>query len=57
MKEIVKTKSFWAGIIAIITGIGIIVAEKDYTTGVQTILGGISVLFLRDAVAKNTAGK
>lgn len=50
-KETLRTKSFWGGLAAVITGIGLIVAG-DLPTGVQTIAGGILAIFIRDGIAK-----
>ena len=46
-------KSFWAGITAIIGGVaGIATKTVDIATGVQTIIGGFAIIFLRDAINK-----
>lgn len=52
LAELIKTKTFWTGIGAIITGISIICTTGDVTTGIQTIVGGIMAIVLRDAIAK-----
>ena len=47
-----KQKSTWAGIGAIATGVGMLVTGGDTAVGVQTIIGGFAVIFLREAIAK-----
>ncbi len=56
MKELITTKSFWAGLVTVVTGIGMVVM-KDYANGAQTILGGLTAMFLRHAVAKTESGE
>lgn len=46
-----KQKSTWAGISAIGAG-GVLIATGDLQSGVQTIIGGFAVIFLREAIAK-----
>lgn len=50
-KETLKSKSFWGGIAAIATGIGLVVGG-NVPEGLQTIAGGVMAIFLRDAVTK-----
>lgn len=50
-KALLKSKTFWAGLASIVTGIGM-VAQGDMQTGMQTVLTGIMVIFLRDTMAK-----
>jgi hypothetical protein len=49
--EILKQKSTLTGIGAVCTGIGLIIADKQ-AEGIQTIIGGLGLIFLRQAVAK-----
>lgn len=49
---ILKQKSTWAGIAAIATGIGMVVGG-NLDTGIQTVIGGISVIFMRQAIEKS----
>lgn len=51
MKQFLKQKTTWAGIAAIATGIGLYIAGEK-TEALQTIIGGIGLVFLRQAVAK-----
>ena len=46
-----KSKTFWAGVAAICTGIGFIV-NGDLEAGIQTVLGGVTAIFLKHAVDK-----
>lgn len=49
--KILKQKSTWAGIGGIATGV-IIAINGDLPTGVQTIVGGFAVIFIREAINK-----
>jgi hypothetical protein len=44
LKEIVKTKTFWSGIALVVYGI--------LTKDPQSVMSGLSVIFLRDAMLK-----
>ena len=48
--RLLKQKSTWAGIGAIATG-AVLIINGDMATGVQTVIGGIAVIFLREAIA------
>ena len=50
IKELVKSKTFWTGIIGIVTGIGMVV-QGDHN-GVNIILTSLVGIFIRDAVSK-----
>lgn len=52
LKDLLKQKTTWVGAALVVTGIGQIVAEGDTSRGAATILTGLSVIFLRQAVAK-----
>lgn len=49
MKSIFGTKSFWAGLATIITGVGLAL-HGDIDTGLQTIATGIATIVIRDAI-------
>ena len=51
-----KRKSTWAGLSGIAGGIALIVSG-DAVTGAQAIITGASVIFLRQAIAKNGTDK
>lgn len=51
-KELIKSKTFWAGAALVVTGIGTWIADGDAAKGVQTILSGLGLIFLKQAVAK-----
>jgi hypothetical protein len=43
--------SFWTGIAAIVGGVGgLVTGQVDVQTGVQTIVGGFAVIFIRRAI-------
>lgn len=47
-----KSKTFWTGMAAIVTGVGLIVMG-NVPEGIQTIGGGIVAIFIRDAISKS----
>jgi hypothetical protein len=49
--SLLTTKSFWAGLASIATGIGLII-EGQVPEGIQLIIAGIITITLRDAIAK-----
>lgn len=49
--RLIKTKTFWAGISGIAVGIGQI-TTGDVPGGLQSIVVGLGIIFLRDATAK-----
>ena len=51
MKIDLKQKSFWSGLSLVVYGIVQIFAKNE-TEGVQNILTGLSIIFLRDAIRK-----
>lgn len=46
-----KSKTFWAGVAMIATGIGLWV-NGNPEQGIQTIIGGITAIFIRDGISK-----
>jgi len=50
-KELVKTKTFWAGLGAFVLGICRIFGG-DYLGGAQNTIEGLGAIFIRDAIAK-----
>lgn len=52
MLEILKQRSTWVGFSGIATGIFMLV-NKHYDAGVQTIIGGLAIIFLREAINKS----
>lgn len=53
MSKLFKTKTFWGGIVAIVSGVGMI-AMGDVVTGGQTVIGGFIAIFVRDAIRSET---
>lgn len=51
MKDLLKTKTFWGGIAAIATGIGLI-AAGDTPQGVNAVVNGLIAIFVRDGIRK-----
>ena len=52
MMAFLKQKTTWAGIALVVTGIGQIVAEDSRGEGIASILTGLGLIFLRQAVNK-----
>ncbi len=50
LKELLKTKSFYSGLALVLYGFARL--GDDTNEGIQSILTGLSVIFLRDAIAK-----
>lgn len=50
IKELIKTKTFWGGLSLV--AYGIVQIKEDPQTGIQNILTGVSIIFLRDAIGK-----
>jgi len=50
LNSLVKSKTFWTGIVGIVTGAGMLV-QGDHA-GVQVILTSLIGIFVRDAIAK-----
>lgn len=48
-----KTKTFWAGLISVISGIGLAV-QGDIASGAQTALMGLLAICGRDAITKGS---
>lgn len=54
MTNLLKTKTFWAGLAAVVGGIGLGVTTKDWKEAAAAIWAGITTMFVRDAISKNT---
>ena len=53
MKNLLKSKTFWTGVTAIVTaGAAFAAGEMDSATAIQTALGGLIAIFLRDGYNK-----
>lgn len=46
-----RSKSFWAGVVGIVSGIGLIV-QGDMQGGITAIAAGVGWIFMRDAIEK-----
>lgn len=47
--ELVKTKTFWGGLSAIVTGV-IMITQGAVDTGITSIFAGLQTIFIRDAI-------
>ncbi len=45
-----KQKTFWAGVVGVLSGVGMIVTG-DLTTGIIAVVNGFGLIFLRQAIA------
>lgn len=50
-KDLLRTKTFWSGFSLVLYGV-YLVSQGEVNEGVQNVLTGLSVVFLRQAVAK-----
>lgn len=58
LNKILKQKSTWAGIAAIITGaLPSFGVPTNIVAGIAAIVGGLAVIFLRQGIAKNKQPK
>ena len=47
-----KQKTTWTGLSAVIAGAGgLVTGQMDVATGIQTIIGGLGLIFLRQATS------
>lgn len=53
MKDLLKTKSFWAGLAAVVGGVGLMATGGSWQEGATAIWAGITTMFLRDAITKS----
>lgn len=54
VKDTIKTKTFWSGLGLIAYGI-IQITNNNPTEGINSILTGLSIIFLRDAIQKTNS--
>ena len=53
LNEILKQKTTWAGIAAIITGaLPLFGVPTNIVAGIAAVVGGLAVIFLRQGIAK-----
>jgi len=53
MKSLLKTKSVWVGVVAILCGTALILfGSDDKDIGIAMITSGLGVITLRDAIRK-----
>jgi hypothetical protein len=51
--RIVKSKTFWTGIAAVIAAVGgVFTGTMETDTAIQTGIGGLVAIFLRDSIEK-----
>ena len=51
LKKMLKSKSFWTGVSAVVGGV-FLISQGETEKGVGAIIGGLSVIFVRDAIGK-----
>lgn len=55
LKRLVKTKTFWGALVALITAAeSVAVGSASLTEGLQLAIPALMALFLRDGIAKTT---
>ncbi|MCP4116476.1 MAG: hypothetical protein GY737_13910 [Desulfobacteraceae bacterium] len=53
LKSLVKTKTFWTGVSGVIAAVGgAVTGAMDPGTAIQTGIGSLLAIFLREGVAK-----
>jgi len=53
IKTLVKTKTFWSGISGIVVAVaGVMTGTMDPGTAIQTVIGSVMAVCLRDGIAK-----
>jgi hypothetical protein len=54
IKTLVKTKTFWTGVSGLVVAAGgVATGTMDPGTAIQTAIGSLIAIFLRDGVAKS----
>ncbi len=51
MKGLIRTKTFWGGLAAIATGVGLILTG-DPANGINAVVSGFLAIFVRDGILK-----
>jgi hypothetical protein len=54
VKDTIKTKTFWSGLGLIAYGI-VQITNGNQTEGINSVLTGLSIIFLRDAITKTNS--
>lgn len=53
MNDMIKSKTFWTGVASIVSGVGGWASGAvESQAAMQLIIGGLSAIFIRDAVRK-----
>lgn len=55
MKPWYKQKTFWAGVVLVITGIGTYMSDGGVAEAASQIGTGLGMIFLREAISKSGA--
>jgi hypothetical protein len=55
IKTLLTQKTTWAGIGLIVNGVGQYVIDQDINKLIQSVLAGLGLIFMRQAVAKQGA--
>jgi hypothetical protein len=54
LKQLIRTKTFWAGLTTAIVGCIVLTGDTEKIEGVKMIMSGLTVIFVRDAIQKVT---
>ena len=49
MRKLIRSRTFWAGVAAIATGV-VMIYDGELKEGVAIIFGGLGMIFMRDAL-------
>jgi hypothetical protein len=55
MRKLIRSRTFWAGVAAIATGI-VMIYDGELKEGVAIIFGGLGMIFMRDALPEKEKG-
>ena len=50
LKLLIRSKTFWTGVAGIASGVALIVNDQK-ADGIQTIIGGLGLIFIRQGIA------
>ena len=49
---LIRAKTFWLGLTMLVGGI-VLITHGDYVNGIQGCIGGLGMIFIRDAIANS----
>lgn len=52
MFDLLFTKTFWSGLALVASGVFTIIKTNDWMSGIDKIIAGLGLIFVRDAIRK-----